>query len=138
MEKLHLNIAKLATAAMLANGTIDKGELEIAKDLASDLEVKWEEFKAEIDKTQKEIDTLKDDDEFDKYVEKIASQIPEDERGFVFEAMTHIMLADNTFDSDELIVLSTIADSLSLSADEIISTIAFVVNNKEGLKVNFE
>lgn len=137
MEKLHQNIAKLVTAAMMANGTVDKGELEIAKDLASDLEIKWEDFKAEIENAQKEIDALKDDD-FDKYVEKIASQIPDDEKGFVFEAVTHVMLADNSFDSDELIVLSTIADTLQLSSDEIISTIAFIVNNKDGLKVNFE
>lgn len=138
MEKLHVDIAKLATACMMANGVIDKGELEIAKDLATDLEIKWEDFKSEIEKTQKEIDALKNDEDFDDYVEKIASQISDEEKGFVFEAMTHIMLADNTFDTDELVVLSLVADALKLSADEIISTIAFIVNNKEGLKVNFE
>ena len=137
MEKLHINIAKLATACMMANGVIEKGELDIAKDLATDLEIKWEDFKSEIEKAQKEIDALKNDEDFDKYVEKIASQVPDEEKGFVFEAMTHIMLADNTFDIDELVVLSLVADSLKLSADEIISIIAFVVNNKDGLKVTF-
>lgn len=136
MEKLYKNIAQLSAAAMLANGTIDAGELEFCKDLAEDLDQNWSDFEKEIKSAEKEISGLKDE-AFDNYVEKIAKEIPEDKKQLVFEAMTHIMLADGTFDEDELIVLSLMADVLGVTSDEIIGTIAYAVANKNGLKVNF-
>lgn len=136
MEKLYVNIAKMATAAMLANGQIDAGEMEFCKYLAEDLEQNWADFEKEIKAAEKEINGLKGDDAFDAYVEKCAKEIPEDKRQLVFESMTHIMLADGTFDEDELVVLSVMADALEVSSDDIIGTIAYAVANKDGLKVN--
>lgn len=135
MEKLYVNIAKMSAAAMLANGTIDSREMEICKDLAEDLEQNWADFEKEIKAAEKEISSLKDD-AFDAYIEKIAKDIPEDKKQLVFESMTHIMLAEGSFDEDELVVLSLMADVLEVGSDDIIGTIAYAVANKDGLKVN--
>lgn len=136
MENLHKSIAQLVAAAMLANGEIDNAEMETAKKLADDIEAKWDDFKAVIEETKKQIDAFNSDDEFDKFVEDIAKSVTE-EKDFVFEAITHVMLADNTFDIDELVVLSLIADALELNTEDIISTIAYIVKNKKDLEIKF-
>lgn len=136
MNKLNVNIAKLATAAMLANGTIEKAELEVCKNLAEDLEVNWVDFEKVINDEKGLISKLSEE-KFDEYIENIAKEISEDDAPFAFEAVTHVLLADGILEEDEAVVLSVLADALTLPSSDIIFTLSHKFASTPNFKVQF-
>lgn len=130
-------LAKIATVAIMADGSADDSELEVCKDVCGDLGLEYADFekimKAESAKVSK-----MNDDEITDYIAKACKSTSKEENTTLFEAAMHILLADNELTFDECSTLAMIGEELEIPAEVMIARIAALVQEREDLVVEVD
>ncbi len=138
MNKANKAMVNLMVAAAMASGDIADSELKFIKKVGANLDIEEKALLEEIEKAKTTIDGLNNSEAYDNFIKKNASSLSEDERSFAFECIMGLLTTDGVFDIEETAVAGTIAKFLKLEADEIIGSVAVIVNANKKLEVTLD
>lgn len=107
------SFAKLIALTVWADGEYDELEKQTVEDVAEAFELDNSDFCALVEKAVNEIIPM-NETEVNKYLYNTASEIVEDEKGPIFEAVLEMALSDGVLTEEETNNLLSISDAMSL------------------------
>ena len=135
--KTNLNtIAAFLAAAIWADGVYDLTEKDIVDQVAEVYNLQSEELHAAVNTWIDKLESMSED-EVNEELSILGVDVPEDEKGILFECVLEIVLADSKLTHSEVATLLAVADLLCVEQADAVLLLADMIKEAEDIEVAY-